>query len=93
MEPNHALHVGILPRTERTRYDLGDAEASDPPTHLFVVDAIPVSQQIPRSGVLREGVDQLLGGPRGGRVLGDVDVDDAAAVVRNQNEDEEHAAR
>jgi len=42
---DHALHIGILPRTKRTRYDLGDAEAGDPPTHLFVVDAVPVSQQ------------------------------------------------
>ena len=35
----------------------------------------------------------MLGGPRGGGVLGDVDVHDAAAVVRHQDEDEEHAAR
>src|SRR6266436_4822006 len=52
---DHALHVGILPGAERTRHDLGDAEAGDPPTHLIVVDAVPVSQQIPRSGVLGEG--------------------------------------
>jgi hypothetical protein len=69
----HALYVGILPRGERTRHDLGDAEAGDPPTHLIVVDAVPVSQQPSGSGVLGEGFDQLLGGPRGGGVLGDVD--------------------
>ena len=40
---NHALHVGILPRAERARHDLGDAEAGDPPTHLIIEDAVPVS--------------------------------------------------
>ena len=83
----------ILPRAERTRHDLGDAEAGDPPTYVIVVDAVPVSQQPAGSGVLGEGFDQLLGGPRGGGVLRDVDVHDAAAVVRHQDEHEEHAAR
>ena len=86
-------YVGILPRAERTRHDLGDAEAGDPPPHLLVVDAVPVSQKPSGSGVLREGVDQLLGGPRRGGVLGHVDVHDAAAVMRDQHEHEEHAAR
>jgi hypothetical protein len=48
---DHALHVGILLWAKRTRHDLGDAEASDPPTHLVVVDAVPVSQQPSGSGV------------------------------------------
>jgi hypothetical protein len=54
---DHALHVGIVPRAERTRHDLGDAEAGDPPTHLIVVDAVPVSQQPSGSGALGEGFD------------------------------------
>ncbi len=54
---------GILLRAERTRHDLGDPEAGNPPTHLIVVDAVQVSQQPSGSGVLGEGVDQLLGGP------------------------------
>ena len=90
---DHALDVGILPRAARTRHDLDDAEAGDPPTHLIVVDAVPVSQQPSGSRVLGEGFHGLLGGPRGGGVLRDVDVHDAAAVVRNQNEHEEHASR
>ncbi len=34
-----------------------------------------------RRGVVREGVDELLGGPGGGGMLGDVEVDDAPVVV------------
>jgi hypothetical protein len=52
----------------------------------------PVSQQPSGSGGVGEGVHQLLGGPRGGGVLGDIDVHDPASVVRDQNEHEEHAA-
>jgi hypothetical protein len=63
------------------------------PTHLTVVDAVPVTQQPSRSGVLGEGFDELLGGPRGAGMLGDVDVHDAAAFMRNQYEHEEQPAR
>ena len=37
------------------------------------------------NGVLGEGVDQLLGGPRGGGVFGDVDVHDATLVESSRN--------
>jgi len=61
--PDQAFHVGILPRAVRTRHNVGDAQTGNPPTHLVVVDAVPVSQQVPWRGVLGEGLNQLLGGP------------------------------
>src|SRR5919106_2100490 len=39
----------------------------------------------------RDRVDDLLGGPVGGGVFGDVEVDDAAAMVGEHDEDEEDA--
>lgn len=91
--PNEAFDVGVLPRAPGTRHDLGDVQAGDPPTHSVVVDAIPVSQQPPWGRVLGKGLDQLLGGPRGCRPLGAVDMHDATTVVREHDEDEQQSPR
>lgn len=47
--------------------------------------------EIGRRGVVREGVDELLGGPGGGGRLGHVEVEDAPALVGEDDQDEEHA--
>jgi hypothetical protein len=58
---------------------------------LLAVDLVTVAQEIGGGGVVGEGVDDLLGGPVGGRVLGHVEVDDAPAVVSEHDENEEDA--
>ena len=55
------------------------------------VDAVAIAEEIGGRGVVREGVHDLLGGPGGGGMLGDVEVDDAPAMVGEHDEDEEHA--
>jgi len=50
-----------------------------------------VAEQTGGRGLVREGVDELLGRPGGGGMLGDVEVDDAPAVVSEHNENEEDA--
>jgi hypothetical protein len=57
----------------------------------LTVDVVTIAQKIGRRGVVREGVDDLLGGPVGGGVLGHVEVDDAPAMVSEHDENEEHA--
>jgi hypothetical protein len=54
------------------------------------IDAVPIAQQISRFFVPREGVNDLLGGPRGGRVLGDVDMHHAAPFMGQDQQHEEH---
>jgi len=56
---------------------------------LLAVDLVTVAQEIGGRGVVREGVHDLLGGPAGGGVLGHVEVEDAAALVGQHDEDEE----
>jgi hypothetical protein len=90
--PDDALDERILPWTDRTRHDFGDAQAGDPATHRLVVDAIAVSQEPSWDGVLGKCFDQLLRRPRGGRMLAAVDVHDPAAIVGDQDEHEEDAA-
>jgi hypothetical protein len=48
---------------------------------LPTVNLVAVAEEIGRRRLVREGVHDLLGGPGGGGVLGDVEVDDAPAVT------------
>ena len=77
---DEALCEGILPRAVRRRENLLDAHTFHAAPKRLTVDAVAVAEEIRWRGVLREGVHDLLGGPGGGGVLGDVEVDDAAAV-------------
>ncbi|OGA01050.1 MAG: hypothetical protein A3I00_03570 [Betaproteobacteria bacterium RIFCSPLOWO2_02_FULL_64_12] len=55
------------------------------------IDAVAIAEEVGRRGVVREGVHDLLGRPGDGGVLGDVEVEDAAAVVSQHDEDAEDA--
>src|SRR5262249_24115318 len=59
----------------------------------IAVNRVPVSPEPARRRVIREGFNDLLCSPRGGRMVGDREMGDAPAMVREQYEDEEHAAR
>jgi hypothetical protein len=56
---------------------------------LLTVDPVTIPEEIDGRGLLREGFDKLLSRPGGGGMLGDVEVDDAPAVVSEHDEDEE----
>jgi hypothetical protein len=55
------------------------------------IDAVAIAEEIGGNGVVGERLNELAGGPSGGGMLGDVEVEDAAAVVGKDDEDEEHA--
>jgi len=54
------------------------------------VGGVTTAQEIGRRGVVREGVHDLLCGPVGRGVLGDVEVDHTPALVGEHDEDNEH---
>jgi hypothetical protein len=56
----------------------------------LAIDVVAIAEKIGRRGVVREGVHDLLGRPVRGGVFGDVEVDDAPAMVSEHDEDEEH---
>ena len=76
-------------RGELDGSEVGHALHSVP--KLLAVDLVTVAQEIGRCGVVREGVHDLLGQPSGAGMLGDIEVEDAAAVVGQYDEDEQHA--
>ena len=81
----------VLPRALRRREHLLDPHALHAAPELLAIDLVAITQEIAWGGVVWEGVDELLRGPGGGGVLGHVEVDDAPAVVGEDDEDEEDA--
>ncbi len=88
---NQALGEGVLPLAVRRGEDFLDAHALHAAPKLLTVDCIAVAEQIGRCRVVREGIDDLLGGPKGGGVLGHVEMDDPSTMVREHGENEEYA--
>src|SRR5437899_1597336 len=84
------LREGVLPRAVGRRQDLVDPHALHSLSERMSVDLIAIAEEVGRGGVVREGVHDLLGRPGGGGMLGDVEVEDAPALVGEHNEDEEH---
>src|SRR2546425_1963614 len=91
--PDDALGEGILPGRAWGDEDLVDPHALHPPREHVAVDGVAITEQVLGRGLFREGLDKLLGGPSGGRVVGHIDVDEFPASVPKDNEPEEQAER
>src|ERR1019366_3087195 len=93
--PSYRAHkpfdVGILPRRPGCGDDCLDAEALNPTLEVVTVDTVAVADQVLGRCVLWECLDDLLGGPLCARVAGDVPVDDAPAIVGEDEKDVEDA--
>jgi hypothetical protein len=87
-----SLHVGVLPRRSRCRSNLLDVHPFESSRDVRK-DGIAIVQDIPGRFVLWERIAKLLCRPGGCRVLGDGDVDDPSAVVRQDDEHEEQPER
>jgi len=84
------LREGVLPRAVRRREDFTDAQALHALPERVTVDRVAIAEEVRRRGVIREGVHDLLGRPGSGGMLGDIEVEDAPAVVGKHDEDEQH---
>jgi hypothetical protein len=89
--PDEALRERILPGAVWRREDLVDPHGRHPVPELLAIDLVTISEEVRRRGLVREGVHELLSSPGGGGMLGNVEVDDAPAVVSEHDEDEENA--
>src|SRR5262245_16388225 len=85
------LREGVLPRAARGRQDFTDAHALRALAKRGAVDAVAIAQEVDGGGVVRKGVDDLLSGPVRGGVLSHIEMDDTAAMVGEQDKDEEDA--
>ena len=88
-----ALNIGVLPRRGRRGHNLVNTQARQPSLNPITVCAIAVTQKILRGGIERKRFRNLLGCPLRGRVLRDVEVDNFPAIVRQNDEYEQHFER
>jgi hypothetical protein len=87
---DQALDIGVLPGRVRRGEDFFDAQVAQATLELVAVDAVPVADHVARGFVEGEGFAHLPADPCGRWVRGDVEVNDAAAVVAEDNKDVEH---
>src|SRR5882762_2564760 len=83
------LRIGILPRALRRRQDFTDAHAVQALPEHVTVDGVATAEEIRWGGVVREGIHDLLDRPSGGGMLGDIEVEDAPAVMGEDDQTEE----
>jgi hypothetical protein len=88
---DHPLHEGILPGRPWGDEDFANPHGLDSPHELVAVDSVTITDQVGWSRIIRERLDKLPGGPRGRRMVGDVEVDEFTAIVAKDDEDEEQA--
>src|SRR5262245_37713448 len=84
---DEALGEGILPRATGRGQDFLDTHALDALPERLPVDTVALAEPVLRRGFIGAGVDDLLGGPGSGGMLGDVEMDDTPAVVGEYDED------
>ena len=75
------LHERILPWAVRRGPHFPDPQALHSVPERVTIHAVTIAEEIGGNGVVGERLNELLGGPSGGGMLGDVEVEDAAAVV------------
>ena len=83
---DHPLHERVLPGCAWGGEDLADPQALDVPHELLAVDTVTITEQVSRSGIIRERLDELPGGPGCRGMVGDVEVDEFTAVVAKDHE-------
>jgi hypothetical protein len=88
--PDEALHVGILPRTPRGDHDFLDPHVPHPLPKGGAIDTVPITQQKSRGFVPREGIHHLLRCPLRRWVFRDVEMDNAAPFMSQDQQHEEH---
>jgi hypothetical protein len=86
-----AFAIRILPGRAWCDGNFFDAHAFDASLEVVAVDSIPIADEKTGRFFVREGIDDLLGGPFGVRIRGHVEVNDQSPVVTEHDEDVQHA--
>ena len=91
--PDDSLHKRILPGRPGGRGHLADPQVVDAPSEGLAVDRVSIPKEVFRAGLLRERRAHLPGRPDCGRVIRHVDVEEFAAIVAEDDEDERAGGR
>ena len=88
---DHPFDKWILPRGARCGKDLLHPETVDTSVEVRSVGLVSVPYQVPRRCIPWKSIDHLLCRPLGGRMFGDIEMNDTATVVAKDNEDEQNS--
>jgi hypothetical protein len=87
---DQAFGEWILPWASGSREDFLDLHAPHTLAEGIPVDGVSIAEEIGRGGVVRVRVHDVLCGPRSGRMRGDVEVQDPAPMVSEDDQDKQH---
>ena len=87
------LYVWALPRRTKSSQKFTDFEAFGLRTEGRTVNAVAVAEQEPWTLVPRESLQELCCGPLGGRKFGDIEVNNAPAIMGQNRERITHKIR
>ncbi|HEY6653092.1 MAG TPA: hypothetical protein VI028_03105, partial [Solirubrobacterales bacterium] len=86
---DHPFRERVLPGRAGGGQNLMDPHARDASREGFPVDPISIAKQIRGSRIIRERLDELLGCPDYRGMVGDVEMEEFAPVMSEDDEDEE----
>lgn len=84
---DEALHIGRLPRRSECGQNFADVQAFGLRAEGGTIDAVAVSEQEARRLVPRKRMHEPCCGPFGSRMLGDIEMHDAPAIM---SQDKKH---
>src|SRR5207249_12263725 len=87
--PGEALREGVLPGPVSRHEDFTYARALPAWAERVGVDGVAIAEKKGRGRIVREGVRDLLGRPGSSGILGDVEVEDAPAIVCEHDKGEQ----
>jgi hypothetical protein len=77
---------GVCQGAPRRDHDLFDTHPLNPSAESWTIRRVSVSQQIPRCGVPRKGLCDLMGKPQLCGILGDTEMNDLSPVMVKHNQ-------
>jgi hypothetical protein len=91
--PDHSLDEGVLPGRARGGHHFLNAKCRQATAGGGAVDAVIVAEDVARSVLKRKSFAELLGDPGRMRLFADSEMDDAAAIMPQDEEDVKVAER
>src|SRR6516165_8224970 len=88
---DNPFRIAVLPRTPSRYRNLLNAQSINSCREMMTIDPITISYQVARHSLLRKCLHDLLRRPSGGWVFRNIKVQNAAAVMREDNENIQHA--
>src|SRR5262245_23600058 len=87
---DHPFRIAVLPRTPSRYRHLSDTQSVHSCSENMPIDPITIPYQVSRNSVVRKRFHDLLSSPIGGWVFRNIEMQDAATVMREDDEYIEH---